>query len=84
MFGVYSFVVVQTCQGLLTLGSLVMYFQAVQRASGFLEGLGWSGVCQASMKVICFYPRWMSFLECSPVCRSRHIRNKFPDLLRKV
>ncbi len=42
VFGVYSFVVVQTCQGLLTLGSLVMYFQAVQRASGFLEGLGWS------------------------------------------
>ena len=42
VFGVYSFVAVQTCEGLLTLGSLVMYFQAVQRASGFLEGLGWS------------------------------------------
>ncbi len=42
VFGVYSFVAVQTYQGLLTLGSLVMYFQAVQRASGFLEGLGWS------------------------------------------
>jgi ATP-binding cassette subfamily B protein len=42
VFGVYSFVAIQTYQGLLTLGSLVMYFQAVQRASGFLEGLGWS------------------------------------------
>jgi ATP-binding cassette subfamily B protein len=42
VFGVYSFVAVQTYHGLLTLGSLVMYFQAVQRASGFLEGLGWS------------------------------------------
>ena len=42
VFGVYSFVAVQTYQGLLTLGSLVMYFQAVQRASGYLEGLGWS------------------------------------------
>ena len=29
-------------QGLLTVGDLVIYFQAVQRASGFLEGLGWS------------------------------------------
>ena len=42
VFGVFSFVAVQTYQGLLTLGSLVMYFQAVQRASGYLEGLGWS------------------------------------------
>lgn len=42
VFGVYSFVAVQTYHGLLTLGSLVMYFQAVQRASEFLEGLGWS------------------------------------------
>lgn len=42
VFGVYSFVAFQTFQGLLTVGDLVMYFQAVQRASGFLEGLGWS------------------------------------------
>ncbi len=42
VFGVFSFVAVQTYQGLLTVGSLVMYFQAVQRASGCLEGLGWS------------------------------------------
>lgn len=42
VFGVYSLVAVQTYQGLLTVGDLVMFFQAVQRASGFLEGLGWS------------------------------------------
>lgn len=42
VFGVYSFVAVRTFQGLLTVGDLVMYFQAVQRASGYLEGLGWS------------------------------------------
>ena len=42
VFGVYSFVAVRTFQGLLTVGDLVMYFLAVQRASGFLEGLGWS------------------------------------------
>lgn len=42
VFGVYSFVAFRTFQGLLTVGDLVMFFQAVQRASGFLEGLGWS------------------------------------------
>ncbi|MFY4729282.1 ABC transporter ATP-binding protein [Nitrospira sp. BLG_2] len=42
VFGVYSFVALRTFQGLLTVGDLVMFFQAVQRASGFLEGLGWS------------------------------------------
>ncbi len=40
VFGVYSFVAFRTFQGLLTVGDLVMYFLAVQRASGFLEGLG--------------------------------------------
>ncbi len=42
VFGLYGFVAVQTFNGQLTLGDLVMYFQAVQRASGFLEGLGLS------------------------------------------
>ncbi len=42
VFGVYTFVAVRTFQGVLTIGDLVMYFQAVQRASSFLEGLGWS------------------------------------------
>jgi len=42
VFGVYSFVAVRTFQGLLTVGDLVMFFQAIQRASGYLEGLGWS------------------------------------------
>lgn len=42
VFGVYSFVAIRTFQGALTVGDLVMYFQAVQRASSFLEGLGWS------------------------------------------
>jgi len=42
VFGVYGVVALRTFHGLLTVGDLVMYFQAVQRASGFLEGLGWS------------------------------------------
>src|SRR5512141_37018 len=42
VFGVYSFVAFRTFQGLLTVGDLVMFFQAVQRAAGFLESLGQS------------------------------------------
>lgn len=42
VFGIYSFVAVRTLQGQFTLGDLVICFQAVQRASGFLEGLGQS------------------------------------------
>lgn len=42
VFGVYSFVVLRTMSGVLTVGDLVMYFQAIQRASGFLESLGGS------------------------------------------
>ena len=42
VFGVCSLLVVRTLEGLLTMGDLVICFQAVQRASGFLEGLGQS------------------------------------------
>jgi ATP-binding cassette subfamily B protein len=42
VFGLYGFVALRTLHGLLTVGDLVMFFQAVQRASGFLESLGWS------------------------------------------
>jgi len=42
VFVVYSFVAFETFQGLRTVGDLVIFFQAVQRASGFLDGLGWS------------------------------------------
>lgn len=42
IFGVCSVLVVRTIDGLLTIGDLVICLQAVQRASGFLEGLGQS------------------------------------------
>jgi len=42
VFGVYSWVAMRTVQGWLTVGDLVMYFQAVQRATSYLENLGWS------------------------------------------
>jgi ATP-binding cassette subfamily B protein len=42
VFGVYAFMALRTFHGQLTIGDLVMYFQAIQRASGFLESLGLS------------------------------------------
>ncbi len=42
VFGVCCVLVVRTIDGLLTIGDLVICLQAVQRASGFLEGFGQS------------------------------------------
>lgn len=42
ILGVYSFVAMRTLQGHFSVGDLVMCFQAVQRASGFLEAVGQS------------------------------------------
>lgn len=42
VFGVYFFVAYRTVHGFLTLGDLVMYFQAIQRGAGFLQGFGTS------------------------------------------
>jgi ATP-binding cassette, subfamily B, bacterial len=42
VFSICGFVVVRTFHGLFTVGDLVICFQAVQRASGFLEGFGQS------------------------------------------
>ena len=40
VFGVYFFVAYRTLHGFLTIGDLVMYFQAIQRGAGYLQSLG--------------------------------------------
>ena len=40
IFGVYVFLAYRTTQGVLTLGDLVMYFQAIQRCVDYLKSLG--------------------------------------------
>ena len=40
VFGVYFFVAYRTAHGLITVGDLVMYFQAIQRGSGYLQSVG--------------------------------------------
>lgn len=42
VFGIYFFVAYRTAYGLITIGDLVMYFQAIQRSAGFLRNLGQS------------------------------------------
>lgn len=42
VFGICGFVAVRTFHGIFTVGDLVICFQAVQRASGFLESFGQS------------------------------------------
>ena len=42
VFGVYFLVAYETLQGALSLGDLVMYFQAIQRGTGYLQSLGGS------------------------------------------
>jgi ATP-binding cassette subfamily B protein len=39
IYGSYAFVAYQAMQGAITLGGLVMYYQALQRVQGFLQGL---------------------------------------------
>lgn len=39
IFGCYGFITYQTLQGSITIGALVMYFQAFQRGQDFLQGL---------------------------------------------
>lgn len=40
IFGVLGFLAIRTTQGLLTLGDMVMYFQALQRGMEYLKNLG--------------------------------------------
>jgi ATP-binding cassette subfamily B protein len=39
VFGSYAFIAYRTVQGVITLGDLVMYYQAFQRGQGFLQGM---------------------------------------------
>lgn len=51
MFGVYAFIAYRALQGTITIGDLVMYYQAFQRGQGFLTGVlrGLAGLYEDSM-----------------------------------
>lgn len=54
MFGVYAFIAYRTLQGTITVGDLVMYYQAFQRGQSFLSGMlrGAAGLYEDSMFLI--------------------------------
>ena len=64
MFGLYAFVGYRTMRGLLTMGDLVMFFQAVQRGQGFLGQLlgGLSDLYESHL----FLTNLYEFLELKP------------------
>lgn len=54
VFGSYGFIAYRTINGLLTIGDLVLYFQAFQRGLGFMSGLinGVAGVYKNNLFIV--------------------------------
>jgi ATP-binding cassette subfamily B protein len=57
MFGVLGFIVFRAVLGLISIGDLVMYYQAIQRGLGFFQGLlsGLAGLYEDNLFISYFY-----------------------------
>ena len=64
LFGMLVFIAARTIQGAMTLGDMVMYYQAFQRAQGYLQEImgGLAGLYEDSMFLNHFY----DFLDLKP------------------
>jgi ATP-binding cassette subfamily B protein len=64
VFGSFGFIAFRTVQGAITLGDMVMYFQAVQRGLGFLRGVlgGLAGLYEHNL----FLSNLFEFLDLKP------------------
>jgi ATP-binding cassette subfamily B protein len=64
LFGMLAFIASRTIQGAMTLGDMVMYYQAFQRAQGYLQDImgGLAGLYEDSMFLNHFY----DFLDLKP------------------
>ncbi len=67
VFGSFGFIAYRTVQGSITLGDMVMYFQAVQRGLGFLRGVlgGLAGLYEQNL----FLSNLFEFLDLKPKVR---------------
>lgn len=73
VFGSYAFIAYRTVQGTITLGDLVMYYQAFQRGQGFLQEIlsGLAGLYEDNL----FLSNLYEFLDLKPkVVEPRHPR----------
>nr|MBC8249520.1 ABC transporter ATP-binding protein [Anaerolineales bacterium] len=73
VFGSYAFIAYRTVQGAITLGDLVMYYQAFQRGQGFLREMlsGLAGLYEDNLFLSSLY----EFFELKPkVVEARHPR----------
>jgi ATP-binding cassette, subfamily B, bacterial len=68
LFGMLVFIAARTIQGMITLGDMVMYYQAFQRAQGYLQEImgGLAGLYEDSMFLNHFY----DFLDLKPLTAS--------------
>jgi len=80
VYGSYAFIAYRTVQGAITLGDLVMYYQAFQRGQGYLQGIlgGLAGLYEDNL----FLSNLYEFLDLKrKVVEPSHPR-PLPDLLR--
>jgi ATP-binding cassette, subfamily B, bacterial len=76
LFGMLAFIAARTIQGMITLGDMVMYYGAFQRAQGHLQEImgGFAGLYEDSMFLNYFY----DFLDLKPQTASPASRTAVP------
>jgi ATP-binding cassette subfamily B protein len=80
IFGSYAFIAYRTVQGTITLGDLVMYYQAFQRGQGFLQEMlgGLAGLYEDNL----FLSNLYEFLDLKPKVVEPHHPRPVPQPLQ--
>jgi ATP-binding cassette subfamily B protein len=81
LFGVFAFFAYRTISGIMTLGDMVMYYQAFQRAQGYLQEslTHLSDLYEDNLFLSQFY----EFLDLKPTVVAPSVPYEFPKTLRK-
>lgn len=81
LFGAFAFIVYRTLSGAMTFGDMVMYYQAFQRAQGYLQELlaDLAGIYEDSLFLSHFY----RFLDLKPKINGRPSTAVFPEPMEK-
>ncbi|SPJ14654.1 Xenobiotic-transporting ATPase [Syntrophobacter sp. SbD2] len=81
LFGVFAFFTYETVSGRMTLGDMVMYYQAFQRAQGYLQEFltHLSGLYEDNL----FLSRFYEFIDLKPMIVAPAVPSEFPKPLRE-